>query len=120
MNINARGVAGYLLKLACTVAHCILKIFINQEEIIKHLDKAIELGKEDPSKNYVGLSYPLDNPFPVNMLLPVKRIDFEGYKLPVPGETEAFLENIYGFDWMELPPVEKRRNHAPLRLKFEE
>lgn len=120
VNIDAEGVAGRLLKVACIAAHCILRMFTNQKDIIKHLDKAIELGKEDPSKSYVGLSYPLDNPFPVSMLLPTKRIDFEGHKLPVPGKTEDFLENIYGSDWMELPPVEKRRNHAPLRLKFEE
>lgn len=120
ISLAMKGFKKHIVGLSCRLAHGILKLFVNQPMIINHLDKAIDMGKEDPSNDYVGLSYPLDNSFPVNMLLPVKRIDFEGHKLPVPGRTEDFLENIYGSDWTELPPVEKRRNHAPLRLKFEE
>lgn len=120
-NISAvgNGVRGSILRAICLVAHFLLKPFVNQDMIIRHFDKAIQLGKDDPSDDYVGLSYPMVNPFPKKMLIPPKRIEFEGAMLPVPNETIAFLEKDYGPTWNELPPIEQRRNHAPMTLKFE-
>jgi lipopolysaccharide cholinephosphotransferase len=34
-----------------------------------------------------------------------------------PGNIEEMLTNMYG-DFMQLPPVEKRKTHTPSRLEF--
>ena len=36
----------------------------------------------------------------------------------VPIEYEKFLTQLYGANYMEVPPVEKRRAHYPLYVKF--
>ena len=35
-------------------------------------------------------------------ILPVKRVSFEGYLLPVPGDSDGYLKRIYG-DYMNIP-----------------
>lgn len=44
--------------------------------------------------------------------------EFEGRKYMVPIEYEKFLTQLYGANYMEVPPVEKRRTHYPLYVKF--
>lgn len=45
------------------------------------------------------------------MLWPYRRIEFEGHMLPVPNETEAYLDKLYG-DYKELPkPEEQKPKH---------
>ena len=44
-------------------------------------------------------------------------LPFEGHPLPVMSGYRKYLERIWG-DYMQLPPVEKRKNHFPYRLKF--
>ncbi|MEG0990568.1 MAG: LicD family protein, partial [Gordonibacter sp.] len=56
--------------------------------------------------------------FPKDTLLPVLSTSFEGVMFPVPGNVERYLETMYGSDWRELPPLERRRNHAPVVLDF--
>lgn len=50
-------------------------------------------------------------------MLPLKYIQFEDFMMPVPNNIEEILHNLYG-NYMELPPVEKRVNHAPYILDF--
>ena len=38
-------------------------------------------------------------------------------KLHFPREIDAMLREMFG-DYMQLPPVEKRKNHFPARLDF--
>ena len=51
-------------------------------------------------------------------LLPTKEIEFEGHMVMGPNKPEAYLTNLYGKDYMTLPPVEDRKTHAPFVLKF--
>lgn len=41
-------------------------------------------------------------------------VNFEGHQLPVPNQCEAYLRNMYGSDYMTIPPVEERYDHNPL------
>lgn len=52
------------------------------------------------------------------VFLPTKKLEFEGKKYKVPNQYEYFLERIYG-NYMQLPPIEKRVTHNPVKIRFE-
>jgi lipopolysaccharide cholinephosphotransferase len=45
-------------------------------------------------------------------IFPLKKISFEGLEFPVPHNPEHYLGAIYSFNFMELPPEDKRMIHA--------
>ena len=45
-------------------------------------------------------------------IFPLKKMTFEGLELPVPKNPEHYLSSIYSFNFMELPPLDKRTIHA--------
>lgn len=45
-------------------------------------------------------------------------VEFEGGKYIAPAEYKKFLNQLYGPNYMDIPPVEKRRTHYPLYVKF--
>ena len=45
-------------------------------------------------------------------VFPLEKIAFEGYEFFAPKNPTHYLENIYSFDFMEIPPKEKRVIHA--------
>jgi len=51
---------------------------------------------------------------------PLKKMKFEGKLYNVPNDYDYVLTKIYGKNYMELPPVEKRVTHNPLKIVFED
>lgn len=51
-------------------------------------------------------------------IFPLSKIEFEGIEFPAPGNTDAYLTNIYG-DWRKLPSEEQIRAsmHSPVYIK---
>ncbi len=47
-------------------------------------------------------------------------ITFEGKKYPCPLNYREILQTLYGDDYMELPPIEKRITHSPIYVKINE
>jgi len=45
-------------------------------------------------------------------IFPLKKMTFEGLEFPVPKNPEHYLGSIYSFNFMELPPEDKRTIHA--------
>ena len=50
--------------------------------------------------------------FDQDKIFPLKKMTFEGIAFPVPNDSDHYLENIYSFDYMQVPPPEKRTIHA--------
>ena len=48
----------------------------------------------------------------VRDLLPLREVTFEGQKFLAPNNPDAYLKSLYGDNYMELPPPEKRITHA--------
>ncbi len=81
------------------------------------------IGKanENSCTNHViyGTPYPI-----MRMIFPKewhgegKRVPFEGREYVCPTKAEHYLERIYGDDYMQLPPENKRKSHYPLRVVF--
>ena len=44
-------------------------------------------------------------------------VKFESIEVNVPNDYDAFLKSIYG-DYMKLPPIEERSNHAHNFIDF--
>ena len=57
-------------------------------------------------KDSYSLSYKYNNIFPLS------EIEFEGYKFPCPNNVDAYLKELYGDTYMELPPEKDRVWHA--------
>jgi lipopolysaccharide cholinephosphotransferase len=62
---------------------------------------------------------PYLNIYEIKDVYPLKQIEFEGIMMNFPNKIEKQLQREYG-NFMELPPVEKRKNHYPYKLKFKE
>jgi len=52
-------------------------------------------------------------------IFPLKKLKFGKNKYNVPSNYDSILKTMYGNDYMELPPLEKRVTHNPLYIKFE-
>lgn len=48
---------------------------------------------------------------PTSVFVPCRSASFEGIDVQVPGQAEVYLANLYGKDYMQLPPAEKRERH---------
>jgi lipopolysaccharide cholinephosphotransferase len=53
----------------------------------------------------------------IDVILPLKTLEFEGINYTVPFNYDKFLHQLYG-DYMKLPPIEKRIAHNPLKILF--
>ncbi len=49
---------------------------------------------------------------PREIVFPLKKLEFEGVKFPVPNRYQEYLRVIFGKDYMQLPPPSKRKTHA--------
>ena len=49
--------------------------------------------------------------FPADVYLPPRKAMFEGVEVCIPNKVEEYLINLYGRNYMQLPPVEKRERH---------
>lgn len=58
--------------------------------------------------------------FSKDLYFPPKIVEFEGRRVWVPGQYEIILTNVYGDDYMELPPPEKRYSHEPVFVSINE
>lgn len=56
---------------------------------------------------------------PRKTFMPVSQGVFEGLKVDLPGNPHDYLLNLYGADYMTLPPEEKRERHFIVDLKFQ-
>ena len=53
----------------------------------------------------------------VSKMFPLKEIPFENITIKVMNNNDEHLRRTYG-DYMTLPPVEQRVNHAPYIIEF--
>lgn len=67
------------------------------------------VGSYNTSKEYIKISD----------IYPLKEGTFEKHKFSIPGNYDVYLTNLYG-DYMKLPPKDKRKNHNPVEIKFDE
>lgn len=112
-----KGALGAAEKVACRIAHYVVRAVLSPERINRGFDKAAMIAKDDPdSDTLMASAYAATGPFPESMLLPPGVIQFEGKEFFAPADVEGYLLTQYGQTWNQLPPEDQRRNHAPKEL----
>ena len=80
-----------------------------------------QIMKSSSNKDYISSLYgdEANIRYPEDWFFPVKRVPFEDMLVPVEAKPEKYLELTYG-DYMQLPPVEKRKfHHGYVYVDFE-
>ena len=73
----------------------------------------LNLFVEKPNNNsIVGYKYWFPQLFKCRDIFPLSEIEFEGHKFPCPNNADAYLKELYGDTYMELPPEKDRVWHA--------
>lgn len=95
-------------------------------DINKYLIKVDNIYKKYMNKNTKYMSIPTGRGHYFNELLPreifTNLIDYQFENLKIKGikSFETYLRNLYGFDYMQLPPLEKREKHYCIKINLEE
>lgn len=113
------GALGAVERAACGVTHLIARGLFSRDKLLERFNEAATCSNdpEHASDDLIVMAYASYGPYNRSMMLPTSVVSFEGIEFPAPHDPEAYLEQLYG-NWRELPPVEKRRNHAPIELDF--
>ena len=96
------------------------KIFTNNFccKIIKILSRG---GKREDYVLYYSTQGAIKTPiFSKNDIFPLTEINFCGKKFYAPNNYKDVLIQLYGNDYMKLPPIEKRVTHNPIKIVFED
>ena len=98
--IKARRLLGHILKI---VPH---KYWVNGFDGLVRNEKITSLLTIPTGRKlYLGEIVSAE------VFYPPRKAMFEGVEVNVPGQSESYLENLYGKNYMQLPPEDKRERH---------
>lgn len=119
--LGFKGFKAFLVHLCTAFIHYLMVIFRVPKKYIYKRCKAVGLRYNDRRTeriDYLFDTTPTMNIIKVKDLYPLVKLDFEDVKLNFPNNMHENLTNMYG-DYMKLPPLEKRKNHYPYELEFD-
>jgi len=86
---------------------------LKREKLVKALDERHQGWSEEESKViYSGKMPDVAAWFDFKEIFPLKKMTFEGLAFSVPHNPHHYLGELYSFNYMELPPIDKRTIHA--------
>lgn len=95
--------------------------FINFQKWMDIIDSACQYSKQTDLMGIpTGRGHYFGEIRPATTFIPVSEGIFEGIKVCLPGNPDDYLGNLYGPDYMILPPEEKRERHFFVEIKFKE
>ncbi len=116
------GAAGRVLAVGCRVLHTLLRLFCSDpRRFARKYHGICTMYNETESKWMTDFTYirPEDATMRYDEVFPVIRAPFGDTTIAVPHGYDKIMRQYYG-DYMQLPPEEKRKNHAPEELDFGE
>lgn len=114
------GIKRKLVLFACKLANGFLAVArISPTMIHEKWEKAALLAKDEDVDLFVDFTdqNPLNWRITKEEVFPLRSVQFEDMIAPLPNQYDQILRRGYG-DYMELPPVEDRKNHYPSKLEF--
>ena len=118
IHARLKGVQAKVLPKLYPVAHHALHAFCTEEGIRGEFERRTRLS---PGAKSAGTTCFPSSGFkilPESLFVDCEKLPFEGRAYPVPTPIEDYCRLTYGKNWHQLPPEEKRVNHAPLVLDF--
>ena len=118
--IFVNGWKARLLNLALRTAHGSMKLFHVKSRTLylKAYKYATQYrGKNTRRVNYMHDPHRFATMVDKSVFYPTKRAMFENIEVNIANHQEIYLEQYFG-DYMQLPPVEKRKIHPPAQLDF--
>ena len=112
------GLYGKLARKAFPAVHRILHAVGNEDTIRKMFRKGTVVSDNAFATECASFTSPSMKPLPLRMFEQPEPVLFEGRMLPAPAPAEEYLVAAYGKSWNVVPPVEKRKSHAPVILDF--
>lgn len=112
------GLKGRIAQIAYPGLHRLLRSVTDETFIRDHFDRGIAIS---PGTKTVGTtSFPCRGMkiLPESLFEDYELLEFEGRTYPAPTPCEEYCRLVYGENWNELPPEDKRVNHAPYVLDF--
>ena len=97
--------------------------FVPRLLIIYMENKIMQSNKNKKSKYFInyGSQYGIKKQTHLKEnYLPAGQAEFEGKQYNIPRNYDYVLKKIYGMNYMQLPPEEKRITHNPIRIVFED
>lgn len=116
--IIGKGPKVEIEKLICKIAHKVLCMMgFSKKKIYRLCRRAMTRYNKQDTKR---IAYLCDtnrywNTIALEDLYPLRQVPFEDVMLNFPKEVEKIVSQMHP-NFMELPPVEKRKNHYPYRL----
>ena len=107
INYFIRRIVGFLYK------------YYNIEKYFVKVDKVFKKYK-DKKTNYItipsGRRHYFGERLPKEIFMELVEYPFENLKVLGPKDYNAYLENLYGKNYMQLPPIEKREKHHCIEI----
>lgn len=116
-SLKAEGFTEYMIRMAVGTICGIVpsyKWYVWTDRAVQFKTETDYIGLPTGRKHYFG------EILPAAYFFPPRFIEFCGVMVPVFHEAEKYLINLYGDDYMSLPPIEKRERHLIRELKFED
>ena len=119
--LGFKGVKAKIVQGICACIHAAMVVLrISKRKLYKKC-KAVSTRYnhvETKRIDFLCDTTPYMNIYLKKDVFPLKKMPFEDVLLNFPNNMHDNLTNMYG-DYMQLPPVEKRKNHYPYQLEFE-
>lgn len=123
--INQLLLVGWCKKNPCwsrnRLLYSIIGKFLSYNSLNAIMKFVAKISLSNKSSHYVnfGSLYKLNKEtMPQKWFKDGVNMSFEGRLYKVPKEYQKVVETIYGSDFMQLPPIEKRRCHYPSKVIF--
>lgn len=121
--LGFKGAKAKIVHFICYIVHFLLRLFgISKRWLYNQCyDACICANEEKDAKelDFICDTTPDLNIWKKSDIYPLQKLKFEDIEMNFPRNMHDNLTNAYG-DYMQLPPVEKRKNHYPLELEFDD
>lgn len=119
--LGFKGWKAKVVHAACACIHAAMVVCrISKKKLYKKCKEvSTRYNNEETSRlDFLCDTTPYMNIYNKKDIFPLKKMPFEDVMLNFPNNMHENLTGMYG-DYMQLPPVEKRKNHFPYQLEFE-
>lgn len=118
--LPVRGWKARIIHCITAMVHYLMVIFkVSRKFLYRKCKEACTRYNDRETRKiaYLCSTNPYTIYIDIDKLYPLVKYDFEDTELYFPKDIDSILRQQFG-DYMQLPPVEKRKNHYPYELDF--